>query len=198
MRVIRWQDTEVLKERCLRVAKECSTFGEIALSCGINVSTLKRWRDSDSQFKKAVEGLMGEGAKEVIAKGLKRLAEGAVQVEEVEEWLDVVEVEGEKDRIIKRKRTVKELPPNVQAISKLANRFCKGEYSDESGATITTIRITQRDRSLTTKERLAILAKDEYIDAEAIDITEVRNIGDSNIRELEMVDDPPTEDVIDD
>jgi len=153
------------------------TLREISVMLGVSLSAIRYWMARDSIFKQQCDSMQTLAAQEVIGTGLQRLALGAVEVTNTEEWID----DSNPDRIIKMKQSTKHLPPSVMALTRLANRYAPNQYNDAVHEDIT-IRITQRNRSLSIAERLLVLQSDTS--SEAKDIKDIESI-ECNYKELE-------------
>jgi transcriptional regulator with XRE-family HTH domain len=156
----------------LQELREGYSMSEAARRIGLAPQTLVNWRKHDVMFQRAVDYAYWETGRGIVEDNLYRLAQGAETEEITVESVD----EDEQGRPVRTKRTVKKQPPSVKALSLLASKFCKGEFTEGDDGTIT-IKITQKDRSLTMDERKAILNKDkeESSDIEAIDYKDLED-----------------------
>jgi hypothetical protein len=152
------QDREIIKGRIVRLISEGLEEENALGIVGLHQATFKSWVAKDERFKRSVERAESFKYKTIIARSLEKLAKGTQMVDEVDEWIEECDERGR----VKRKKTKREILPNVNAIQKLANKYCPEEYQDKDSSNIT-IKITQKDRSLTTEERLRILESDKSI-----------------------------------
>ena len=186
MRFINRQDREILKQRYIRGIYEGLSSGELLALVNVSLSTLTNWKNNDPVFLKGIDRAKEARSKRIITSGLDMLASGYEEITEHEEWIE----ETNSGEMIKRKRTTKQVAPNIQAIMKLANKYTTGDYCDASSGGDITIRITQKDRSLTIEERLRILEGDkslESLEDVTVDSKDIRYL-----ESLELV--PPTKD----
>ncbi len=141
---------EELKTRILLAMRSGLSFCDAVNSVGVGLTTAEGWLKRDRFFKRGVKNLRERVAKEVIESGLMRLASGLELVELRESW------SYEDDRgTVSCSKVTKEQLPNVNAIKLLANKYAPNEYSENINEV--SIKITQRDRSLSTEERLKLL-----------------------------------------
>ena len=194
MSVINAEKSEILRERAIRLYMEGLETKEVAATLGVRIGTVYRWSGKVPGFKERVVEARRLYAESLVGNSLRTLAEGAKQVEETREWIEENEEHyNEEDgapKVVKVRRTVKQLPPNVQAIQRIANKYLPGEYNDASDSAEITIRITQRDRSLTTAERRALLEADAALQEDELQVIDM--IKGSDYKELL---DPPTKDI---
>ncbi len=186
MRLITEQDRVILKQRYIRGIYEGLDPRELLLEVNVSASTISNWRCRDASFKAGIERAKKARALRVIGVGLDKLASGYDEITNRDEWIE----ENESGDIIKRSRTVKQVAPSLGAIKTLANKYAPNEYDSDSDSGNLTIRITQKDRSLTLAERMQVLESDKSLDS-------LGDIGvDANdIKQLEdLVIDPPTRD----
>jgi len=161
-------DKEIVKERYLHYIVEGNGVVAAAKLCGVHPQTIERWKKQDRYFNKAVENARSNTAKEAIEKGLAKLAAGADETTIKDEWVEDRLVDGE-TRQHRVSKVVKTTKPDLGAIRMLATKYAKGEYEGDAGEL--TIRITQKDRTLTIEERRKLLSaeanNDDLADIEA-------------------------------
>lgn len=122
---------------------------------GVNRNTIYNWIAKDERFKKAIDKAKERYAKGQIENKLWQLANGYHEEEVVEEYMGEKLVNGEL-RPCKYTKKVKVRAPSEKALMALASKYSPKEYSGDNETTIN-VKITQRDRSLTTEERLKLL-----------------------------------------
>ena len=186
MRLISEQDRVILKQRFIRGVYDGLDSRELLLEINVSVSTLSNWRNNDPSFRLGIDRAKKASSLRAIGLGLNKLASGYDEITNKDEWIE----ENAEGDIIKRSRTVKQVAPNLAAIKTLANKYAPNEYGADSDSGNITIRITQKDRSLTLAERLLVLEGDKSLDS--LDDIEVNA---KDIKHLEALDlDPPTKD----
>jgi len=186
MRYINKQDRDILKRRYIRGIYEGLDSRQLLVELNISLSTLTNWKNKDDQFVKGIERAEKASSLRAISAGLNQLATGYDEVTNKEEWIE----EREDGTMLKRSRTTKQVAPNLNAIAKLANKYAPNEYDNANNEGNITIRITQKDRSLTIEERLRILEGDKSL--ESLEDVEVDASDIRHLESLELV--PPTKD----
>lgn len=122
---------------------------------GVNRNTIYNWIAKDERFKKAIDKAKERYAKGQIENKLWQLANGYHEEEVTEEFMGVKVINGE-EVPCKYTKKVKVKAPSEKALMALASKYSPKEYSEDNETTIN-VKITQRDRSLTTEERLKLL-----------------------------------------
>lgn len=148
---------------------------------GINRNTVANWAKKDGRFSKAIEKAKELYAKDKIEAKLWQLANGYHEEELTEEFIGTKVVDGE-EVPCKYRRKVAVRAPSEKALMALASKYAPKEYSKDKEV-IHNVRITQRDRSLTTEERLKLL------ESEGSEVIEVNDFKELAIGEFE----PPSE-----
>ena len=144
------------RDACIRVGQ------------GYHEGTIRSWFKKDERLQKVLDKVKTEGMKELIENGFTRLATGYVEEEVTEEWMDTKVINGE-EVPVKRVKKQKVKAPSEKALMALAAKYDKGQYKEvDSASTEINIRISQKDRSLTTEERLRLLEseKNSVVNAE--------------------------------
>lgn len=181
------QDRDIIKQRMIReVLVNGSSVRTLSVNFSLSTQTIYSWLRQDARFKKGYDGAKDQYYKELIDTSLNRLALGVETIEETREFIEIDDTDSEK--VVKVRRTTKQGIPNINAITKLANRYTQGEYDNDSDTGNITIRITQKDRSLTIEERRKVLEEDK-----SLTIGTAIEVDANDIRELEGVSIvPPT------
>ena len=143
---------EDLKMRILMAMRSGMGFEVACGSVGVSVVTASGWRKADRFFGQAVKKVRELIARNAIRNGLHLLASGSSLVEERESWSYEDTTRG----TVHCSKLVKQVAPSLNAIKMLANKYAQGEYQDAISEV--SIKITQRDRSLSNEERLELLA----------------------------------------
>jgi hypothetical protein len=138
---------------------------------GISRNTIANWAKVDDRFKRALDTARERYSKGQIEGKLWQLANGYQEEELVEEFMGVKVVKGE-EVPCKYTRKVKVRAPSEKALMALASKYAPKEYKEDSETNIN-VRITQRDRSLTTAERLKLL---EQEGSEVIEVNDYREL----------------------
>lgn len=140
----------------------------------LNVKTwqIARWK-TDPKFRDRYNQALSEGIRNLIYKNLRLSASGQV-VEEVSREYVKEEIIGGEPTAVKVKEVKRQIPPDVRALTKLASKFA-AELNEEVSPQLT-IRITQKDRTLTLRERLAILEREK---------SDLIELSSENYREIE-------------
>lgn len=168
-----------IKAHILQLRLQGYRLPDIAMQVGITLNTIYRWKHIDEVFNKALGNCAERYAQGFIESKLFELASGVEEIEETERYTKEILVNGEPVPCV-YERKIRRKAPNAQALAALSNKYASGQYDKpDPNAQHSTlhIKITQRDRSLTTAERLKLL------EAEGHEVVEV-----SDFKYL----DPPT------
>jgi len=160
------------KAKFLQLLTEGYCESEVRRVLNVKTWQVNRWK-SDPKFKDRYNQALSEGMRDLIYKNLRLSASGQTVEEVSKEYIKEEMINGE-PTAVKVKEVKRQIPVNVQALTKLASKFAS-ELNEEVSPQLT-IRITQKDRTLTLTERLAILEREK---GQVIDLSS------ENYREIE-------------
>ena len=146
-----------LEREAVRLYAKGYNMTEIARFLGLHNNTLSIWKSRNKLFAKALKDCRKHYARGVVEKGLYKLAEGVTTTEEREEFYTEREIDGE---LVKCKvnRVVKNNAPDIKALHTIAKCYVPElSGNDDGNGSQVTIRITQRDRTLSVKDRMKVL-----------------------------------------
>jgi transposase-like protein len=149
---------------------------EVARRLGIHRNTINYWLQKDSRFSKAIEKAKEQYAKETIEGNLWKLATGCHEEETSEQWIGTKRLKDGREVPVTYSRKVKVRAPSEKALMALASKYAPKEYEKDHETTIN-VKITQRDRSLTTEERIKLL---ESEGSEVVEVNDFRELSSSD------------------
>lgn len=166
------RERRVIMAELIRYLVEGFSVSEACRSLGLSTNTFYQWAVKDQLFKRAVDAAKERGGKALVEKSLHKLARGANEEELTEQWVGVKVVEGE-EVPCSFSRKYKTKAPSEKAVALLAAKYAP-EYTDKGGTKELTIKITQKDRTLSMEERLNLLKSDKE---DTIDVTDFKHLG---------------------
>lgn len=161
-----------LKSKLLYFLVEGYSLDEIKASLAISHYTLRHFL-KDAKFKERYDRAFEEGMRNLIYKNLRQAASGQEVREVSKEYIKEEMINGE-PTAVKVKETVKQVPPDLKAISLLANKFENALVKSDTAHNVN-VTISSRDRSLSISERIALLEseKSNVIEVDAGDYKEL-------------------------
>ena len=166
---------EVLRATIFELCSKGYSFEEIVRLVGCHRLTLWKWLSKNPKFHQECKKANEDYHKGLFLRGVRILASEEEEIIEKEEFIEIRVINGE-PREVKKTITRKRGKPSEKALQMLANKYFKGEYSDNTEANVN-IQITQNDRALSIEDRLKIIQKDSN-DIEAV---EYRNLNNDDI-----------------
>ena len=153
-------NVEAKKSEFLRLFAAGNNISQCCLLIGISRTSWQRWFKADHNFASTFEKIKAGKANELLNDSVETLSSWhEEEVIETETTEMTVDDEG-KPVAVKTKRKKIRKPPSVPALKMLANKYDRTYNDKDNAESNITIRITQRDRSLSIEERLKLLEED--------------------------------------
>lgn len=178
----RERERRSIKAEVIKLISEGHSLNSASDVLGVSNVTLYSWAKKDTLFQRAVDTAKEKGGRGLVESGLYKLARGADEVETTEQWVGKKVLMNGDEVPCTFSRKVKKKAPSEKALAMLAQRYAP-EYVDNEDHNKLTIKITQKDRTLTIEERLNLLKLDKE---DAIEITDFKDLGELSGSDLDQ------------